>query len=169
VHNNCKIGNTSGFRSCSRHLQNPFYGQFIPLFVSGFKAVTVSTPAHPNFPNFPNFPDFPASAPILLRFSLDFPLPSGGRKRPIGSRISSLKVNGRFIAGDFRSTYVCVRACVCKVGGGWLNILAAGPVYIGVLVDPREVRFLGPRALQHLRKVEAIGRQLHDSFSLIGH
>jgi len=55
------------------------------------------------------------------------------------------------------------------VGGGWLNILAAGPVYIGVLVDPREVRFLGPRALQHLRKVEAIGRQLHDSFSLIGH
>lgn len=35
-----------------------------------------------------------------------FHSPGGQRKRPIGSRISSLKVNGRFIADDFR--YMCI-------------------------------------------------------------
>lgn len=66
---------------------------------------------------------------------------------------------------------VCVCECVCVelAVGGCFNILAAGPVYIEVLVGPREVRLLGRGLNNILRELEAIGRQLHDSFSLIGH
>jgi len=50
--------------SCSRHLQNPFYGQFIPLFVSGFRAVACNCNRRSQLPH--------PVIPLLIQWSQYF-------------------------------------------------------------------------------------------------